>query len=139
MMKLLISLLFLLTSTFAVTLNKAENFAEAQAQAQAENKRIMVLITQDNCRYCKRMKKTTFKDPEIIKRIHKDYIFVEVDRYFDEYPEDLTVYGVPTTYFLYNDAKHIMRGAGGYWGSEDFHSFMDDADKKVKKKLNKKQ
>lgn len=139
MIKIFISALFLLTSLSAELLNRADSFAQAQAKAQAENKRIMVLITQDDCRYCKRMKQTTFKDPEIIKRINAKYIFVEVDRYFDEYPDDLTVYGVPTTYFLYNSGEHIMRGAGGYWGAEDFASFMDDADKKVKKKQNKKQ
>ena len=134
MIKVFITTLFLLTTLSAELLNKADSFAHAQEKAQAENKRIIVLITQDDCRYCKRMKKTTFKDPKTIKRINEKYIFVEVDRYFDEYPEDLTVYGVPTTYFLYNDGTHIMRGAGGYWNSEDFASFMDDADKKVEKK-----
>ena len=95
----------------------------------------MVLITQDNCRYCLRMKNTTFKDPEVIKRIKEKYIFVEVNRHKDEYPKSyLTVYGVPTTYFLYKNGLKIMSGVGGYWNKEDFFSFMDDADYKVKKK-----
>ena len=134
MFKLLINLLLLSSLLSALELKKAETYALAQAQAETQGKRIMVLITQTACRYCKMMKKTTFKDPVIIKRIHEKYIFVEVDRYFDDYPEDLTVFGVPTTYFLYNDGSHIMRGAGGYWNSEDFASFMDDADRKVEKK-----
>lgn len=138
MKKIFLTVLFLLTTLGADVLKKEASFAKAQAKAQAENKRIMVLITQDGCRYCKRMKETTFKDTQTIKRINEKYIFVEVDRYFDEYPEDLTVYGVPTTYFLYSDGTHIMRGAGGYWDVEDFASFMDDADRKVKKKQNNK-
>jgi len=134
MNKIFLILLFLFSLSQATTLKKAETYKQAQALAQAQGRRIMVLITQSDCRYCKLMKKTTFKEPAIITRIHEKYIFVEVDRYFDEYPEDLTVYGVPTTYFLYNDGSHIMRGAGGYWNTEDFNSFMDDADRKVKKK-----
>lgn len=134
MFKIFLLLLSLWSMSFAATLNKAESYKQAQALAQAQGKRIMVLITQSDCRYCKRMKQTTFKDLDIVNRIHKQYIFVEVDRYFDEYPEYLTVYGVPTTYFLYNNGSPIMRGAGGYWNTEDFTSFMDDADKKVKKK-----
>ena len=110
-------------------------YKRAKLQAQKQDKRLMVLITQDNCRYCIRMKKTTFTDPEVIKRIKEKYVFVEVNRHKDDYPKSyLTVYGVPTTYFLYKNGLKIMSGAGGYWNKEDFFSFMDDADYKVKKK-----
>ena len=133
-MKIYIMLL-LLIGTFlnAQELSKAESYEAAKAQAFKENKYLMVLITTENCRYCKKMKKTTFVVPKVIDRIEKDYIFVEVNRDFDEYPDHLTVYGVPTTYFLYNDGEPIMRAVGGYWNSVDFLSFMDDADRKLLK------
>lgn len=135
------SLLFLFFTTFAAlhatTLEKASSYAQAQEQAIKENKHIMVLITTQQCRYCIKMKKTTFTIPKVIERITQDYVFVEVDRDFDTYPSYLTVYGVPTTYFLYNDGKPIMRGVGGYWNAVDFLSFMDDAKRAIEKHNNK--
>lgn len=135
MRKLILFLLFA-TLLHAVSLNRVSSYEEALEVAQEQDKRVMVLMVQDNCRYCEGMKKTTFKDAEVIKRINKDYIFVEVHRYNDTYPKKkLSVYGVPTTFFLYNTGELIMKGAGGYWMKEDFFSFMNDADFKVKKKL----
>lgn len=139
-MKACMILFFLFFGLHAQELNSVLCLEKAKLEAQKQNKNIMVLIIQDNCQYCKRMKETTFKDPEIIKRIKEKYIFIEINRYKDIYPKNyLTVYGVPTTYFLYKNGSKIMRGAGGYWNKEDFLSFMDDADYKIKKKLNNKQ
>ncbi len=136
MKKFLFVFALLTLSLSAVELHKAESYEEAQQLAKKEHKHIMVLITQDNCRWCQKMKKTTYKDPKVIERINRSYIFVEVHRYNDEYPKKLTVFGVPTTYFLYNDGTKIMQGVGGYWSSEDFMSFMDDADYKINKGRN---
>ena len=135
-MRVFILLISMLTTAFALNLNRAITYEEALEIAKEQDKRVMVLMVQDNCRYCKRMKETTFKDKEVIKRINKDYIFVEINRYKDDYPKkQFSVYGVPTTFFVNNDDTLIMKGAGGYWGKEDFFSFMDDADFKVKKKI----
>jgi thioredoxin-related protein len=141
MFKVILLCFVFLSVTYAEKLNSYACYNRAKLEAQKQNKHLMVLITQDNCQYCKRMKNTTFKDPEVIKRINESYVFVEVNRYTDKiYPKDyLTVYGVPTTYFLYKNGNKIMRGAGGYWNKEDFFSFMDDAEFKVKKKLKNKQ
>jgi thioredoxin-related protein len=135
-MKKVLLFLLIVTGVHALELNRVVSYQKALEKAAEEDKRVMVLMVQDNCRYCKGMKKTTFRDPEVIERINEDYIFVEVHRYNDSYPKKkLSVFGVPTTFFLYNDGELIMRGAGGYWNKEDFFSFMDDADYKVKKKL----
>lgn len=134
MKKLILIFLILLAFVKAESLTKASSYAQAQAQAVKENKHLMVLITTENCKYCKKMKRTTFAIPKVIDRIEKSYIFVEVTRFKDDYPRSLKAIGVPTTYFLYNDGTAIMRGVLGYWNSIDFMSFMDDADRKIDKK-----
>ncbi len=135
-MRTIIFFFMLIGSLHAVALNKALTYEEALEMAKEQNKRVMVLMVQDNCRYCKAMKANTFSDTEVIERINKHYIFVELHRYNDSYPKQkFAVYGVPTTFFVYNDGTLIMKGAGGYWNKEDFFSFMDDADFKVNKKI----
>ncbi|MDH5464955.1 MAG: thioredoxin family protein [Thiovulaceae bacterium] len=134
MKKTALILLLFLGFVQANVLTKATSYDAALAQAIKEKKNLMVLITTENCKYCKKMKRTTFAIPKVIERIEKSYIFVEVTRFKDKYPRSLKAIGVPTTYFLYNNGTPIMRGVLGYWNSIDFLSFMDDADRKIVKK-----
>ena len=130
-----IALILVLSLTFlqASELFKAKDYKQAQMLAKQQNKRIMLFLTSPTCYYCKKMKKSTFKISRVVDRINKYYIFVEVDEYDGVYPEELTVPGVPGTFFLNNDGSKIMRHVLGYWSADDFLSFMDDADRKAKK------
>ena len=134
MKKIILIVLISFGFVHAEPLTKVSSYEAAKIQAIKENKQLMVLITTENCKYCKKMKRTTFAIPKVIERIENSYIFVEVTRFKDSYPRSLNAIGVPTTYFLYNDGTPIMRGVLGYWNSIDFMSFMDDADRKIDKK-----
>lgn len=52
---------------------------EAYTKAKQENKMILVEIISDNCKFCLKMKKVTFIDPEIISLLNKDYIPVQIN------------------------------------------------------------
>ncbi len=114
-------------------LSWADSYADAVAKAKAENKNVLVLISKDRCRWCKKLKTTTLQDEAVVARVERGYVAVEVTRGVDDYPEYLKAKMVPMSYFLYPDGSLIMRGVAGYWSTEDYMSFLDDVDYKIKK------
>lgn len=133
--KLLLILGLLFSSLQAEELIKVETFAKAQELAKKDNKRILLFLTSPTCYYCKQMKKRTLSISKVIKRINKDYIFVEQDEYRGKYPDAIEVAGVPAMAFLHNSGELIMRPVQGFWSSTDFLSFMDDAERKYNKQI----
>jgi len=136
MYKLLL-ILFFTCNVFSADIVWAKDYATAIKQAKKENKRVMLLITSETCRWCRKLESTTLEDKVVVDRLKKDYISVEVTRDIDKYPERFKAKVVPITYFLASDEEIIMRGVMGYWSSEDYLSIMDDVDRYYKKKLKK--
>lgn len=108
------------------------SFADAQAQAKKENKPLMVLITSEQCRWCRKFEMTTLQNDEIVGRINSRFASVHVIRDKSIYPNTLTAKMVPMSYFLDGEGKIIYK-IPGYWGVEDYNSVLDDALRKYKK------
>jgi thioredoxin-related protein len=70
----------------------------------------------------------------VVARLQQDYIVVHVTRDLDTYPAHFTAKGVPTTYFLDENAEAIIKQTTGYWNAEDYLSFLDDVDYKLGRK-----
>jgi len=134
MQKFLVILCLSVISLYADGLNWAESFDEAMAKAKAQNKDIMVLITTNTCRWCRKLESQTLSDAEVYTRLNKNYISVHLTRGEDEYPRFLEAPGVPTTYFLNHNARPLIKRVMGYWNVEDYLSFLDDVDYKTGKK-----
>lgn len=132
MVRIVFMLLFA-ASLSAAELSWADSYAEAVKQAKVENKNVLVLISKERCRWCKKLKTTTLQDETVVARLERSYVIVEVVRDVDDYPEYLKAKMVPMSYFLYPDGSMIMRGVAGYWSVEDYMSFLDDVDYKIKK------
>ncbi len=129
-----ISLLLISLGLFlnANVIDWQDNYEDAHAKAIQENKIFYIFIVSETCHWCHKMKKTTMSDEEVVNRLNKDYVAVELIRDFDEYPELLHAKMVPKHYFLTPDEKKIY-AIPGYWSSEDFSSILDDVTKKYKK------
>lgn len=108
-----------------------DTYAEALAQAKKESKPIMVVITTEQCRWCRKLESTTFQDEQIIKRVNTSFAPVHLTRDKSIYPKNLTAKMVPMSYFLDESGK-ILVSMPGYWPSEDYHSILDDALRKIK-------
>lgn len=52
---------------------------EVFAQARAEQRLVLLDLTADWCQFCKKMDTTTYRDPQVIERIGRDYIAVRID------------------------------------------------------------
>ena len=129
MRKIILSILLLTGSIFA--LDWVKDINTALEVAQKEHKTIMVMVEGENCRWCKKMKGRTLSDDAVEKRLEK-FVVVKVMRENGNAMAKLPpVQGVPTIFFMKED-KAIVEEIIGYFNVEDFISYLDDVEKKTK-------
>ncbi|QLC66924.1 thioredoxin fold domain-containing protein [Flavobacterium sp. LPB0248] len=76
MKKLFLLILFGITSTGFCQL-KSSTFEEIDNLQQIQKRKTIVFIHTDWCQFCQRMKSTTFKDQEIIRKLNSDFYFID--------------------------------------------------------------
>ena len=127
MNKIVLGLLLLSSTLFSVEWVK--DIDTAFALAKKEHKSMMVLVEGENCRWCKKMKHRTLSDEAVEQRLEK-FVVVKVMR---EDPSAMSglpkVKGVPTIFFM-NENKAVLEEVIGYYGVEDFISYINDVEKK---------
>lgn len=132
-MKKIFFLLILSISVFGADIAWNTSYASARAKAKKESKPLMVLITSEDCRWCRKLEATTLQDEEIISRINTQFQAINVTKDKSVYPKSLTAKMVPMSYFLDPSNGKVLYSIPGYWESEDYHSILDDALRKYKK------
>lgn len=90
-----------------------KDLSAAAAKAKSENKKVMILMSSQGCRYCKQMHREVFSEPAIADYINQNYVALELDIERDRYPEALEVQGVPTTFFFSPDFKEGLKKVVG--------------------------
>jgi len=131
-MKKIIFLALFATSLFSTDIVWQDTFASAQAKAKKESKPMLVIITTEQCRWCRKLEATTLSDDEIISKINTRFIPVHVTRDKSVYPKTLSAKMVPMSYFLDENGK-VLYSMPGYWPTDDYQSILDDALRKAKK------
>ena len=107
-MKKIISLLSIFI-IFSLSLNaKTLN----QLETDSVNKPIMVVITMDNCKYCKKQKKSMKGDKELLNLINSKFQFLELNRSRVPVPSKLANRGAPTTFILSPSGKVLKKLEG---------------------------
>lgn len=133
-MKYIVLFSLLITTLFGADLEWPNDYKAALVQAQKENKQIYMLITSENCRWCRKFESTTLEDENIIERLKSKYILLHISRDKDYMPNKFKKKRVPRHYFLTSEGDVIYTFLG-YWNIEDFNSFIDDVDIEYKKKF----
>ncbi|MEA3227515.1 MAG: DUF255 domain-containing protein [Campylobacterota bacterium] len=110
-------------------LNWNSSYEKALKEAKAQNKDIYMLIVSSDCRWCRKFESTTLQDSEVIKRLEKKYILLEVNKDKDFIDPRFNTKSVPRHYFIREDEK-IIHNFLGAWNRSDFYSFLKDVDKK---------
>jgi len=131
-MKKIVLLLLLAASLFGTEIAWQDTFAHAQAKAKKESKPMMVIITTEQCRWCRKLEETTLSDEDVISKINTRFVPVHVTRDKSVYPKTLSAKMVPMSYFLDENGK-VLYSMPGYWPVEDYSSILDDALRKAKK------
>ncbi len=129
MKKIILSIVLLSGALFAI--DWVKDIDTALEIAKKEHKNIMVMVEGEHCRWCKKMKGRTLTDDSVEKRLEK-FVVVKVMREDGNAMAKLPpVEGVPTIFFMKED-KAIIEDIIGYYNVEDFTSYLDDIEKKVK-------
>lgn len=112
---------FLIFTTFLVlTLNAnhvswSGNFDKAHQEAVKENKKLMVLLIEKDCKSCQESIRTTFLNQPYIDEINDNFISVIVTKnQKDSYPiEMLYTFSYPTLFFLDNRELFVCKPIRG--------------------------
>lgn len=132
MKKILLACL-LVMSTFGAEVQWNDSYEQALAKAKKESKPLLVLITSETCRWCRKLESTTLQDDAIVLRINTKFQAVNVTKEKSIYPKELTAKMVPMSYFIDPKTGKVLYSIPGYWGIEDYNSILDDALQKFKK------
>lgn len=111
MKKIVLTLLLLISSAFAKV--EYTNMFDAYDEAKAQNKLVIVMLSQKGCPGCEYMESVVFADKEIEKYMQKSFITVHLDIYEEYVPEELEHFATPTFYFLDADENILKRINGG--------------------------
>jgi thioredoxin-related protein len=131
-MKKLALLALLMANLFASDIAWNDTYEQAQAKAKKESKPLLVLITSEQCRWCRKFEATTLQDEDVISKLNSKFVTVHVTRDKSIYPKNLTAKMVPMNYFLDANGK-VIYSMPGYWPVDDYQSILDDALLKYKK------
>lgn len=128
--------LLLLTALMGVTLfadalGWSSSYAEALQKAQQSNKSIYMLITSQNCRWCRKFENTTLQEEAVRARLQNNYVLVHIDRDANPLPSKFQVAPVPRHYIVKPDGA-VIHTFIGFWEKDDFFSYLDDAQKRLK-------
>lgn len=126
----IVATLFVFSGTL-LALEWAKDLDTAFTTAKKEHKNVMVMIEGKHCGWCTKMKKRTLGDASIEKRLEK-YVVVKVMREDANTMAKLPpINGVPTIFFMKED-KGMIEDIVGYFNVQDFTSYINDVEKKVK-------
>ena len=135
MRKILIYMVLLFaTSLMAAEINWAKDYESGLKQAKAENKPMLFVISRDTCKYCVRLKNTTFKDEKVTTVINKDFIAVTSWINENDYiPEKLYTPGLPGIWFLLPSGEPMFQPLMGALGTQEILHYL----KQVKSEFEK--
>ncbi len=133
-MKIVLIAFALISSLIANEFDWPNDYNAALSQAKKEKKLVYMFITSTSCRWCRKFENTTLQDDIILDRLKQKYVLLHISRDRDFMPSKFKKKRVPRHYFLSEDGD-VIHSFLGYWNSEDFDSFLDDVDRKYRKKL----
>lgn len=88
-------------------------YTVGMALAKKSNKHIFLYFHADWCTYCQKLKKTTFKDKEILAYLRDNFVSIAVDTDHNrELSTQWKVTGLPTLWFLKPDNSKISNIPG---------------------------
>ncbi|MCK5111385.1 MAG: thioredoxin family protein [Arcobacteraceae bacterium] len=126
-MKIIISLILLLSWVFGTVLKDVESYKQALQIAKKQNKKVLMFMYSEYCPWCEKMEKTTLSDEKVINYINSKYIFLKMDSEMGEYPQILKPRFIPTTYVINPKTKETVQEIYGYKSAKDFiNEFWDD-------------
>jgi thioredoxin-related protein len=140
-MKILLSLLLLITFVFSAQLDKfasevnySRDYSQALKLAKEQNKLLMLVVVGDYCPWCKKFERKTLSSSLIKNKVSKDFIPLIIDKINDKgkYPDKFYSKYIPTVYFVNPKTQNAIFETLGYMKKKEFAQNMDSALKSYK-------
>ena len=125
-------LLMISFNLFAVDIEILSDYEKGLKKAKVENKLLYVLVSSQECKWCKKFEDTTLNNDSIKDRLSKEFVVVELILEHNKIDERFKTTPIPRHYFIDSNNK-IIYEALGYRDSVLFDSFMDNAQDRNKK------
>ncbi len=104
---------------------KYKGLENALALAKKEHKTIIIKAMTKDCHFCRKMEKEVMQDKEVIQRIKKDFILLNIDVSQQSLPLGLKAELTPTFIFI-DDEAHVLMNVPGAWNKKDFISLLKE-------------
>ncbi|RRS30173.1 MAG: hypothetical protein P794_08125 [Epsilonproteobacteria bacterium (ex Lamellibrachia satsuma)] len=112
-MRYLIIMITLGIALIAGELHFEHDFHKALQKAKSQNKEVMMMYSATWCPECNYMKEVVFKNKEVADYIQKHFIVLSLDIQKDTLPKGFDYIGIPTFFFIGEDAKEKNKIIGG--------------------------
>ena len=102
------------------------NVEEAFILAKKENKDVIIMVGEDSCRWCVKMKKKTLTDTRVQEQMKK-YVLVSIKRSDKEAVKFVPKFdgNIPSFFFI-DKNKELMESVVGYFNADDFTGYMKE-------------
>ena len=103
----------------------------AFTKAKKEHKNVLVMVGEDNCRWCVKMKEGTLIDKRIKKALEK-YVLVSIKRSDKEALTYIPQFDgkIPSFFFMTED-KETIEPVVGYFKADDFLTYINEIEEQL--------
>ena len=98
---------------FAGEIQFEHDLTKALQKAKSQHKEVMMMYSATYCPECNYMKEIVFKNKKVADYIQKHFIVLGLDIQKDKLPEGFDFMGIPTFFFLDENATEKNRIVGG--------------------------
>ncbi len=102
----------------------------ALLEAKNQQKPLMVMVTTEACRYCKKMKEETLQNSRV-KEETKGFLFTKIDQHDVEAEHYLPAINYAPTIFFVSPKFQIVNSAEGYLPPHKFIPWIEDTKEKL--------
>ena len=118
MTKFLLVVWLMVLNLSAHTIQNDEQFKNAVAGMEKENKLVLMIYTTDDCPECAYMKKKVFHDSAVKPILKRGFVVIEKNVHTGKLPEGFDYFGIPTMFFIDKTGKKKETIVGSRRASE---------------------
>lgn len=105
----------------------AADSQQALGRAQSKQQPIVAYVTGDRCSHCRKMERTTWRDPRIVRRMGQEFVPLKINvKQQREVAAQLGIKSLPTT-ILYTPQGKVIAGATGYLSTSQLQTLLATA------------